>query len=331
MRRSTKLLFAGAGALVGLACGSGDEPAPAPSAQSIVPKAATATDAGAAGDLGAPVVTRVALSPESPTPGTEIRAVVEASDPDGDPLRFQYTWTRNGREVLKGDRSVLYLVDLAKGDRIEVTVTASDGRQESSPVSAKARVGNRPPVLSAVNLEPFGDVRAGQVITATPLAKDPDNDTLSFHYAWTVNGESAGRDRSFDTKGLKRGDQIQVRVVASDGRSDSRETLSPVLMLGNSPPTITQLPATRSEDGTFQYTFAAKDPDGDRNLRFFLEQGPDGMHIDPITGVLTWTPSSDQAGVHPVEVGVKDQKGEGSTFTFQLTVRADAAPASRGY
>ena len=329
MRGSTKLIVAGAGALLGLACGSGDPGTPAPSGQSIVP-GATSADAGEAAtdDLGAPVIQRVAISPESPVPGTEIRAVVEASDPDGDPLRYQYVWTRNGRIVLKGDKSVLYLVDLSKGDRIEVSVTASDGRQQSEAASARARVGNRPPVLSAVTLEPFGDVRAGKVITATPLAKDPDNDTLTFTYAWTINGSAAGRERTLDTKGLKRGDRIQATVVASDGSSESRETSSPVLMLGNSPPSITQLPASRSDDGTFQYTFVARDPDGDRNLRFFLERGPDGMRIDPITGVLTWTPSADQAGVHPVEVGVKDSKGEGSTFTFQLTVRADTAPAA---
>ena len=67
-------------------------------------------------------------------------------------------------------------------------------------------------------------------------------------------------------------------------------------------------------------------------LRFFMERGPQGMRMDPIAGVLTWTPSASQAGVHPVEVGVRDGAGEGSTFTFELTVRAtQPAPAAIGY
>jgi hypothetical protein len=213
-----------------------------------------------------------------------------------------------------------------------VAVTASDGLLESQPFVARSRTGNRPPVLSAVTLDPFGDVRAGEVIDATPHASDPDSDSLKFTYRWLVNGRKKGDDRSFDSGGLKRGDKLQVQVVASDGSSQSREVLSPVLVLGNSPPLITKLPSARFDDGTFRYTFVAKDPDGDRNLRFFLETGPSGMRMDAISGVLTWTPTATQAGVHPIEVGVKDGPGEGSTFTFELTVRATVeAPAARGY
>lgn len=317
-----------------LACGSDEASAPAPTGNSIVaqPSGAPDDDASAGPGLGDPVIQRVAITPPVLTPGEEIRAVVEASDPDGDPVHLQYVWRYNGHEVRRGDKPVLYLVDLKKGDRVEVEVTASDGTHESSPKSATARAGNRPPVVSAVSLDPFGDIRAGETIQATAHVSDPDNDELQFRYRWTVNGEDKGRERSFDTKGLKRGDKVQAWVKASDGASESREESSPVLMLGNSPPVITQLPASRGEDGTFTYTFTAKDPDGDRNLRFFLEKGPAGMRIDAVTGVLTWTPTASQAGVHPIEVGVKDGRGEGSTFSFELTVGVEPAagtPAAR--
>ncbi len=79
----------------------------------------------------------------------------------------------------------------------------------------------------------------------------------------------------------------------------------------------------------------SRDPDGDPNLRFFIEKGPAGARMDAIRGVLTWTPTAAQAGVHPIEVGVKDGAGEGSTFLFELTVRAappsPQGPAARGY
>ena len=329
MGRTNNLLGATLIGLLTLACGSGDPSTPAPTGRSIL--ANTETETVPAGS-NAPVITDVLLSPKVPVPGSEIRAVVEASDPDGDDLRYHYVWSHNGREVSNGDKAALFVVDLKKGDRIEVAVTASDGRHETRPFIARAKTGNRPPVLSAVSMEPFGDIRAGEVIAATPHASDPDHDSLRFSYQWLVNGRKAGQDRSFDSSGLKRGDKLQVQVVASDGIDESREVLSPVLMLGNSPPLITQLPAARFDDGTFRYTFAAKDPDGDRNLRFFLDKGPSGMRMDAIAGVLTWTPTASQAGVHPIEVGVKDGQGEGTTFTFELTVNATPqAPAARGY
>jgi hypothetical protein len=282
-----------------------------------------------------PQIERVALTPPQLTPGVDIEALVEARDPDGDRLRFRYVWSYNGKPVQSGSKSIFHPVDLKKGDRVEVRVTATDGRHVSIPMSASASTGNQSPVLSAVTLEPFGDIRSGQTLSATPFASDPDNDRLHFRYHWTVNGQQKGHERSFDTTGLKRGDHVQATVVAYDGMSNSREKRSPILRLGNSPPVITQLPSHQSEDGTFTYRFAARDPDGDRNLRFYLEKGPVGARMDSITGVLTWTPTANQAGVHAVEVGVADAAQEGSTVVFELTVRTTqesaASPAARAY
>lgn len=332
MRRLTILTIGGAFALATLACGGDESSTPVPSANSMMPSPQTTGESSATGS-GVPVIARVALTPPSLVPGQDVKAVVDAADPDGDSLRLNYVWTYNGKPVQSGPKSIFHPLELKKGDRVEVRVTASDGVNTSAEVRAHASAGNRPPVLSAVTLEPFGDVRAGEQISATPIASDPDNDSLRFTYQWRVNGTKKGNERTLDTTGMKRGDKVQASVTASDGVRNSREKLSPVLMLGNSPPVITQLPASQSEDGTFKYTFVARDPDGDRNLRFFIEKGPQGAKMDAITGVLTWTPTASQAGVHPIEVGVKDRAGEGSTFLFELTVRAAAptAPAARGY
>jgi len=287
-------------------------------------------------DGGAPVIEDVAFSPRTPMPRSEIRAIVKVSDPDGEPVRVHYRWLLNGREISSGDRPAVFLNEIGKGDRLEVEVTATDGHRDARPMTARVRMGNRPPVLSAVVLDPFGDVRAGEVVSASPMVSDPDNDELHFSYLWRVNGNVRGHERSFDTKGLKRGDQIQATVVADDGEAKSRPVASPILPMGNTPPVILQLPQVKTESGTFRYSFEARDADGDRNLRFFLAKGPDGMRMDPMTGVLTWTPDAGQAGVHDVEVGVKDGAGEGTTFLFQVTVTAHgdggAPPARRrGY
>jgi hypothetical protein len=316
----------GALAVLAVACGGHEAEAPHPTGHAIVGPSAGKSKASRGPDQ-APVIASVKLSPEVPVIGAEIKAVVEASDPDGDPIRLQYVWLRNGTEVSEGNQPLVLIPEIAKGDRIEVRVTASDGQLESEPAGASATVGDRPPVLSAVTLQPFGDVRPGQVITADPQAADPDNDPMTFTYTWTVNGQEEGHDRTFDTHGLKRGDQVQVRVVASDGSAESREVKSNIQLMGNSPPVIKQLPTAQVSDGTFRYAFQAEDPDGDQNLRFFLAKAPAGMEIDPVTGVLTWHPDASQAGVHPVEVGVKDPSGEGTTFLFQVTVAAKVTKA----
>ena len=46
----------------------------------------------------------------------------------------------------------------AKGSTIEVTAVARDGVNESEPARATARVGNQPPQLLQVLIEPLRDV-----------------------------------------------------------------------------------------------------------------------------------------------------------------------------
>ena len=300
-----------------LACGGSKEQAPHPSGAAMAPAPRAADVAGA---NRAPVIESVALSPKTPTPQSEIRAVVDVRDPDGDPVRLHYRWLLNGREIASSERPVVFVNEIAKGDQLEVEVSATDGHLDARPMTAQASMGNRPPVLSAVALDPFGDVRAGEVLSATPMVRDPDGDELSFEYTWQVNGKVRGHKRSFDTRGLKRGDQVQASVVADDGTVRTESVASPILQLRNTPPVIVQLPVVQTESGTFRYGFEAHDADGDRNLRFFLAKGPPGMRMDPMSGELSWTPTVSQAGVHDVEVGVKDGAGEGTTFAFQVTV-----------
>jgi hypothetical protein len=308
---------------LGLACGSSDEK-PQPSGAALVAPVKVEKD----GENAAPVVESIQLNPRNPLPGAPIEANVEARDPDGDPFRLTFEWAVNGELVSSGSQPRFIPRQVRKDDRIEVTVVASDGRLESEPRSARTEVGNRPPLLQGVLLEPQGAVRAGEELLADPRADDPDQDPLSFEYVWIVNGSPTGeKGRSFSTRGLERGDTVQVRAVASDGSDSSREAESREVTIGNSPPLIEQIPTLQSDDGLFRYAFEATDPDGDRNLRFSLREAPDGMRIDPVLGVATWRPKPSQAGVHPVDVLVEDSHGDGSALRFEVTVAATPGDA----
>jgi len=308
------------GPLLGLAvaCGGAEQTArPSGSAMSAPPSLEIRDE------NAAPVVERLYLNPRSPLPGTAVEANVEVRDPDGDPYRLSFDWKVNGEVAASGPRPRFMLKDVRKGDRIEVTVVATDGRLESEPVSERTRIGNRPPLLQGVLLDPQGTVRSGDDLLASPQATDADDDPLDYQYTWLVNDLEAGqRGREFSTRGLKRGDKVRVRVVASDGSEASRPQETREVTMGNSPPLIREIPNAQTDEGLFRYNFEAEDPDGDRNLRFRLGKAPEGMRIDPILGVATWRPKESQAGVHPVEVIVQDTHGDGSALRFEVTVTA---------
>ena len=321
MSMGTRAAVAGlAAAMLGLApgCGGSDE-APTPSGGAMARTAAPAADER---PNQPPVVERVVLSPEEPTPDHPVEARVEVSDPDGDAVRVEFRWRVAGELVAEGTQPVIRPTGVSKGDRVEVEVIATDGRAESQVARASTRIGNRPPRLDGVFLLPEGDVQAGDELVAQVRASDPDGDDVEMEYVWLVNGEPLPRQEGprFDSSELQRGDRVRVEVRVTDGDATTPPARSRELEITNAPPQLARIPRFEAEDGVFRHQLEASDPDGDRNLRFRLVEGPAGMTVDPVLGVLTWRPSADQVGNFPVEVVVEDSHGDGTSLRFDLNV-----------
>jgi hypothetical protein len=325
--RATGWLLASAFAL---ACGGSEEPAPsgAPMArEEAAPAAERAENAP-------PVVERVVLNPQRPLPGQRIEARIEVSDPDGDPIRLALEWRHAGRVIASGRQTNVMPEGLQKGDEIEVTVTATDGRDESAPVRVATRVANQMPVLQDLYLTPEDGAQPGQTVTAVPQGYDHDGDTLEYTFTWLLNDRPVrGADGpSFDTRALSRGDKLKVRVSVSDGELESPERESKAMDLANRPPRIAGAPVVEPTKSGVQGQLEAEDPDGDVSLRFRILEGPPGLHVDAVSGLLTWKPEPGTTGTHPVEVAVADSLGAESALRFELTVSAhdeEGAPPAK--
>jgi hypothetical protein len=315
------------------ACGDdAADPDPARSLAAGNERAAASAASAASGATinAAPVITGISFNPPQPLSESALEARVDAADPDGNLIRLAYRWTINGDEIAAGPASTVHLPRLERGDRIEVVVTATDGTLESQPFRAAVRTDNLPPQITFLYVTPQNKkIMRGDLLTAVPEASDPEGDHIEYAYRWRVNGTPAGDDRQFDTSSLRRGDKVGLEVVANDGNDESAPYALPDIELVNSAPTIKQLPQLKNQGGTLTYQFEAEDAEGDPNLRFFLSDAPEGMTIDSFSGLLTWTPTSDQAGKHAVKVGVKDSKGDASLFEGEVSVNAAAPPAAR--
>ena len=315
-------------AALALACGGGEE-AQAPATKPMGHARAEAQDAPG---NQPPAIERVGLEPREPLPGSEVRATVRATDPDGDPVTLAYEWRLDG-ERLRADAPALRLEYAAKGQELEVRVRASDATSESAPAHASTTIGNQRPEVLGLRVDPLEEVARGGSVVVSPHAQDADGDALEFRYHWTVNGhalEEAGE--SLATEGLGRGDEILVEVVASDGEAESARFASAPVRVGNAPPTIVSSPGAGFDGGVFRYRLEARDPDGDRGLRYRLLSGPEGMTVDPVLGEVQWTPRRDQTGTHAVDVVVEDPAGGSGAQTFEVTVReveAEQAPAAQ--
>jgi hypothetical protein len=321
-------------ALVGVlaGCGSGEPPQPK---TTPIGEVTPGKEEGSAplARKNPPLIRRIDLRPSRPIPGNIITADVDVFDPDGDEVALSYSWTVDGSRVGE-DQATLLVGDAPKGSLIQVTVIARDGDFKSPAKTADARVANRPPTMLGVVIEPLDEVRANRDIAANPRAQDPDGDLLEYRYRWFIDGDEVAADGpALTADHYQRGDQIELTVVAHDGEESSEPLRSAPFTVVNAPPQITSTPGAFDEDGTFRYAILADDPDGDHILRYQLVEGPDGMEIDVVSGELTWTPTPDQAGSHPVTVEVGDRKGGVTAQSFDIRVEFEevtspAAPAT---
>jgi hypothetical protein len=328
MRGATILRAAAGAAAIALLGGCGGAETPAPSGRAM--SAAPAAPAGGANQP--PRIAHLALDPREPHAGQDVVARVQAQDADGDAVELQYLWWVDGRRVGERGASLRVPETVGKGVAIEVEVVAHDGRAGSEPVRAAARVANRAPELLGVRIDPVEGVKVGTELVAVADVRDPDGDDVDLRYRWRVNGRPVeeARGQRFSTVGLKRGDTVQVRVVASDGGAETPPLDSAPVAIGNSAPSITSIPGGVSPDGGFRYALQTSDPDGDRNLRFRLEQGPEGARVDPVLGEVTWAASREHVGSHAFEVVVQDGHGGEARQRFEVEVREvprDAAEA----
>ncbi len=306
-----------------LACGSAEPPeTPEESAAS-----AAAAKSVAAAQNRAPEIASVTLRPADPGAGDRVTAEPDASDPDGDTLRFEFEWRLDDKRHAESGR-VFTIPGGSKEAKIEVTVIASDGKSQSSPARASVWVSNRAPRITSLIVDPSTEVTVKDRITASARAEDPDDDFLEYTYTWLVNGRLTRQDgNELDPRHFKRGDRIEVEAVASDGEDESDPVISPPLTVVNSAPRILSSPAGFDERGGFRYTVRAEDPDGDRHFRYRLLEGPAGMTVHRLSGVLAWRPAAGHSGEHKVTIEVDDAAGGKTTQSFQIEVTAESPPA----
>ncbi len=143
----------------------------------------------------------------------------------------------------------------------------------SGAQAADAGGPNQPPVIESLALS-SNDPVPGVELEARFDASDANHDPLTFQVTWLRNGrvELAGAARSWLPQVAEKGDRIEVRVIASDGQSESQPATASATV-PNRPPQIAHVALEPSQEPTrgepLVATPRASDPDGDElELRF---------------------------------------------------------------
>lgn len=136
--------------------------------------------------------------------------------------------------------------------------------------------------------------------------EDPYNDVDEYHFRGAID-EVAFFDTALSSATVG---QIYTAGLANTGLCDDDTNFAPVIV-SFEPPT------TATVGAEYTYTVTAEDSEGSV-LTWSLTDAPDGMVIDPSTGVITWTPAA--AGTEDVTVDVADETSFHDQETFSITV-----------
>ena len=252
--------------------------------------------------------------------GTAYNYDVNATDADGDTLNYNLAVAPAGMTI-DAATGLIQWTPAAKGS-YPVQVEVSDGRGGVDSQAFTVTVPNRPPQIITT---PVTSAVAGSAYSYAVQAVDADGDTLTFSLPVAPTGmtidPAAGvidwlpaASGSFD---------VTVQVDDGDGGSDS-QTFTINVTAANQAPVITSSPVlTAIINVAYIYTVTATDADGD-SLAYSLTAAPAGMSIDPVSGLISWTPAA--LGDVTVSVVVSDGNGGSASQTFTVTVVDQVIP-----
>ena len=275
-----------------------------------------------------PVIHSVTIVPTTAVLDQPISVQVKADDLEGDLITFRHQWRLNGAPLANETHSTLGSKAIKRGDLLSVDVVPYDGKIEGPPSHAEARVGNTPPEVKSLELEPAAP-RVGALIRANVVGIDADDDPVEYRYRWLKNSDEIydGESNSLETAHFSRGDVITVEVTPADPTSPGRIKRSKPLVIVNTPPRIVSTPPAKMEKGRYVYRVVAEDADGDA-LTYALESAPPDMMIDKNTGRIDWPMTSKVAGKHRIRVTATDPVRARAFQEFEM-VLTGPAPSSR--
>ncbi len=275
--------------------------------------------------------TIVSIPVTGATAGSLYAYDVNATDPDpADSLTYNLMLAPPGMAIDAATGLIQWTpADNQAGDH-NITVVVTDTGGLSASQSFVVSVVPRSLAPSIVSTPPT-TAQPGLPYSYAVQASDPDNDPLSYALTTAPAGMTIDAVTGVINWTPVLGDvgDHPVSVLVSDG-TDGADTQGYTLTVttpANAPPRmITTPPIVATAGQAYVYDADAADPDTYDRLEFSLLQAPAGMTIDPMTGVVRWTPAVTAAGDFPVTIQVRDAAGAGDSQSFIVTVTTVALP-----
>lgn len=294
----------------------------------------------AAPNTAVPTINSVQLTPNPVFTNDLLTATVNASNPSGGTLFYNYIWRVNGTIV----RSQITLdptntLDLSlpgngnKGHTISVEVTVTDGSTTSAPVVQSIVVSNSLPTAT-IQFNPSPDIFNDSTVTATITGADPDGDSLTYDYVWRHNGivvrtvsDSSSTTDTLDLTTLpdvRPGDTLSLQVTPKDSQGSGSPAVRTAVIENRDPQSIGVPDQSFNGPGTFSLDLSAyfSDPDADplTYTATLDDDSPLPAWLSLSGSTLQGNPAVTDAGTLAIKVTAQDPSNATAVRTFNLTL-----------
>ncbi len=257
-------------------------------------------------DDAPPTAPVVAFATDRPDVTATLRAVIKVppSDPDGDEVRLQYRWIRDGAPVPLPDGGVSSRIapfwtsssevparELRKGQRWTVEVRGHDGEKVGPVARAATTIVNTPPPPPRIAFAPERPRRVDGIAVSLEQPPDVDGDVITYRYSWTRDGQryETPADQAQIPRGVPRkGQRWAVEVVANDGERDSPPIRHQAVIADTAPGPIAVAlcdgPVPAGTVPQARITERASDADGDA-VTYRYEWTVNGKPVAPAKGL----------------------------------------------
>jgi len=264
------------------------------------------------------VVDGINIAPTLTTPitsfsiiaGEEVAFDFTASDANGDEVIINIiSGQLPGLVINPVTGSTVWTSDNAVIGNHQISVVATDTwGATSAPVDLDFSISeNLPPQITST---PPGAAHVGQLFEYPITFNDPENRPVAVTLVWaglTVSSINSNNVLSWLPResDLGRTITMQVRVTDDIGQFHDQLFSYPVRNVNTSAPNlIGVLPNQAFVSELLSFQIQAEDPDGDP-IEFSRIAGPDGLTISA-TGLIEWTPLSNQVGDQSVTIRISD-------------------------
>ena len=262
---------------------------------------------------------------------SEINIVLTGTDPDGDPLTYSVLRAPTHGKLAGQAPNLTYTPDPNFSWLDSFTFRVNDGKADSVPATVMISVTpvNDPPKANDDKIVTKEDTPATIDVLANDI--EIDNELLVVSKVTRSAGGSVtinpnGTLTYTPNENFYGTDAFIYTITDREGETDTATVKVEVTMV-NDPPVITSKPVTKAMvDLLYSYQVQVADPDREDTLTYSLTTHPVGMSIDPVTGLIQWTPYAAQEVIHDVTVKVEDSNSVPNSDIQQFSISVNPTP-----